>query len=177
MGEYVHEPPVPPYGSPERGDQPCPKPQTVAVDTWNPRISVAPEMAAPVNYALLNTLAKVPDHPNYHKSRACHHDGGCFCGEAVGEVANIHHLLDLMGVPRDDHGLNESASDERTLHALVGVGVLRERLSRLTIWHSRETGPAGMVGSYCNECGHVWPCDTYKMANGDWTDADDEALG
>jgi hypothetical protein len=30
-----------------------------------------------------------------------------------------------------------------------------------------------MVGDYCVECGHVWPCDSRKMAEGTWTEADE----
>lgn len=50
----------------------------------------------------------------------------------------------------------------------------RERLDRLASWHSQETGDAGMVGSYCIECGRPWPCDSRKMADGSWTEADEE---
>jgi hypothetical protein len=45
-----------------------------------------------------------------------------------------------------------------------------DRLQRIGTWHSRETADGGMVGDYCVECGHVWPCDTRKMADGTYED-------
>lgn len=41
-----------------------------------------------------------------------------------------------------------------------------DRLQRISSWHSRETGPGGMVGDYCAECGCRWPCDTRRIADG-----------
>lgn len=58
--------------------------------------------------------------------------------------------------------------DARTLLQQLLNG--RERLDRIISWHSRETGPGGMVGDFCNECGHVWPCDTRRMAEGTYED-------
>lgn len=40
------------------------------------------------------------------------------------------------------------------------------RLDRIADWHSRETGSAGMVGDFCNECGARWPCETRRMSDG-----------
>lgn len=54
------------------------------------------------------------------------------------------------------------------------LGVFGERLDRITSWHARESGPGGMVGDYCRECGNRWPCDTRRMAEG--TYVDEEAL-
>lgn len=48
-----------------------------------------------------------------------------------------------------------------------------DRLQRIATWHSRETGPSGMVGDYCTECGNHWPCDTNRMANGTYVDEDE----
>lgn len=48
-----------------------------------------------------------------------------------------------------------------------------ERLGRIGGWHARETGPAGMVGDYCVDCGHVWPCDTRRMAEGTYSDEEE----
>jgi hypothetical protein len=42
----------------------------------------------------------------------------------------------------------------------------QERLDRIASWHSRETGPSGMVGDWCNECSHKHPCETRRMADG-----------
>lgn len=52
-----------------------------------------------------------------------------------------------------------------------------DRLQRIGAWHARETAPGGMVGDYCVECEHVWPCDTRRMADGVYTDPDDEPGG
>jgi hypothetical protein len=49
---------------------------------------------------------------------------------------------------------------------------LGERLDRIISWHSRETGPGGMVGDYCVECGNHWPCDTRRMAEGSYEDSE-----
>ncbi len=55
--------------------------------------------------------------------------------------------------------------------ALVRIYLDRdEQLSRIETWHSREAGPAGMVGDNCNECGLPWPCDTRLMATGQYVD-------
>lgn len=47
-----------------------------------------------------------------------------------------------------------------------------DRLQRIGAWHSRETGPGGMVGDCCTECGNPSPCDTRKMADGTYVDSD-----
>lgn len=53
------------------------------------------------------------------------------------------------------------------------LGAAGERLSRISDWHSRESGPAGTFGDYCTECGHTWPCDTRRMADGAYVDDDE----
>lgn len=53
------------------------------------------------------------------------------------------------------------------------LGDTGDRLSRISTWHSRESGPAGMVGDFCNDCGNRWPCDTRRMADGTYEDDDD----
>lgn len=45
-----------------------------------------------------------------------------------------------------------------------------DRLQRISSWHSRESGLGGLVGIYCIECGHTWPCDTNRMAEGTYSD-------
>ena len=49
-----------------------------------------------------------------------------------------------------------------------------DRLQRIAAWHSRETGPGGLVGTYCAECGAIWPCSTRQMADGTYTDEEEE---
>lgn len=41
-----------------------------------------------------------------------------------------------------------------------------DRLQRIAAWHSRETADGGLVGDFCVECRHRWPCDTNRMAKG-----------
>ena len=45
-----------------------------------------------------------------------------------------------------------------------------DRLQRIVAWHSRESAHGGLVGDYCMECGHRWPCDTRRMADGTYVD-------
>lgn len=49
-----------------------------------------------------------------------------------------------------------------------------DRLQRIATWHSRESGPGGLVGTYCAECGETWPCGTRRMADGTYEDPDDD---
>lgn len=58
--------------------------------------------------------------------------------------------------------------DLRTL--LAEALAASERLGRIADWHSRETGPHGMFGDYCAECGERWPCDTRRMADGTYSE-------
>ena len=67
-----------------------------------------------------------------------------------------------------------ATSDGHTTH--LTYGHLRElltaayqagdQLQRISSWHSLEAGEGGLVGKYCVECGHLWPCDSRRMADG-----------
>jgi hypothetical protein len=57
--------------------------------------------------------------------------------------------------------------------ALADLGTACDRLGRISTWHSRETGEHGTVGDFCVDCGHKWPCDTRRMADGTYEDEDD----
>lgn len=94
--------------------------------------------------------------------------------ELLFEAKAVHHLLDLADVPRG-YSADTRAIDDRALLAVRGIMTLRERLARISGWHERETGPAGMVGDYCTECGHKWPCDTRRMADGTYADPEETA--
>lgn len=98
-------------------------------------------------------------------------DTGCHgIGEVMEEARTVQHLLDLAGVPE---GEGYSAHiDGRVFLLVAEVGRLRERLVRIAGWHARETGPGGMVGDFCIECGWSWPCDTRRMADGTHVDHD-----
>lgn len=92
--------------------------------------------------------------------------------ELFDEVKAAHHLLDLAGVPHG-YSMDTRSIDCRTLIAIMAMGNLRERLDRISSWHSREAGPAGTVGDYCSECGLTWPCETRRMADGTYTDEEE----
>jgi hypothetical protein len=92
--------------------------------------------------------------------------------EVLLEAKAVHHLLDLAEVPRG-YSMDTRDIDCRALLAVRGMMTLRERLARISGWHARETGPAGTVGDYCTECGHRWPCDTQRMADGTYVDEDE----
>lgn len=51
-----------------------------------------------------------------------------------------------------------------------------DRLQRISSWHSRETAEGGMVGDLCIECGHPWPCDSRRMADGTYQDEAEPAV-
>ncbi len=93
-------------------------------------------------------------------------------GEVMQEARIVQHLCDLAGVPE---GWSYSAHiDARVFLLMTSLFAARERLDRIVSWHSRESGPGGMVGDYCIECGHVWPCDTRRMAEGSYVDTEDD---
>lgn len=122
-----------------------------------------------INWELLNTLAARP-HPlvNNAWQPPDVEDPGWLI-EMFCEMRAVHHLLDLAGVPHG-YSLDTRSIDARTLVAIMAMGNLRERLARISGWHARETGPAGTVGDFCTECGHRWPCDTSRMADGTYVD-------
>jgi len=120
-----------------------------------------------VNYSLLRAFAAAP-HPSQREDvdTSDVHAGWL---EIAQEAKVSHHLLDIVKVPT---GLpqGEGDLDARTYRLVTEFIALQERLGRIADWHSRETGPAGTVGDNCNECGHSWPCDTQKMAEGTYVD-------
>lgn len=131
--------------------------------------------SADVNWELLKELYDKP-HPLIRVNDAV--TSGLHYGvtEVLYEAQAIHHLLDLIGVP-PGLSLDTRDIDTRVLVAVRGYLTLSERLSRVSAWHARETGPAGTVGDYCTECGHRWPCDTRRMADGVYVDEDDGGSG
>jgi hypothetical protein len=129
-----------------------------------------PADPAQVNWNLLQELAQKP-HPLLKPGDHAGDTSGLHYSvvEVLYEALTVHHLLDLIGVP---HGLSLDTRDidGRTLVAVLGVLELRKRLDRISGWHARETGPAGMVGDFCVCCGDRWQCDTRRMADGTYTD-------
>jgi len=135
------------------------------VSEWPPREEM--------NWNLLRELAAKP-HPLLRPGGASGDTSDLHYSvvEVLHEAVTVHHLLDLAGVPQG-YSVDTQDIDARTLIAIIGMGNLRERLSRIADWHARETGPAGTVGDFCTECGHRWPCDSRRMADGTYVDADD----
>ncbi len=130
-----------------------------------------------VNFQLLADLATKP-HPLLNISGDCQficttHNDHHYIGEVQQEARNAHHLLDMAGIPRD-RGYS-SDLDARTWRAITLISDLRERLDRITDWHSRISAPGGMFDDYCNECREPWPCDTRRMADGTYIDPGGEA--
>jgi hypothetical protein len=132
---------------------------------WLPADSGFPE-SADVNWGLLKEFYDKP-HPLIRPGDT----SGLHYGivELLYEAQAVHHLLDLIGVP-PGYSLDTRAIDDRVLIVVRGYLALHERLARVSAWHARETGPAGTVGDYCTECGHRWPCDTQRMADGTYVD-------
>ena len=136
----------------------------------------------PINWTLIGNFARKP-HPAINREwveraeKVAEEHGVPYLGEAAQEAQVSHHLLDMLRVPCPLPTVggagHPSDLDARVWRAVVGAHALIERLARISTWHSRETGPAGTVGDYCNECGHAWPCDTYRMAEGTYTEDDD----
>lgn len=125
-----------------------------------------------INWTLIQDLAGKP-HKHLNISPDCEftcttHGDDHWIGEVQQEARNVQHLLDLAGIPE---GKGDSAQVDARAYLLLAECIsLRGRLDRITGWHSRETGPAGMVGDYCNECGGTWPCETSRMADGSHED-------
>lgn len=93
--------------------------------------------------------------------------------EVMQEARTAHHLCDMAGIPEGDG--YSAHIDARVFLLVREAGELNDRLARIAEWHARETAPGGMVGDYCTECMTRWPCDTRRMADGSWTEADNEA--
>lgn len=135
-----------------------------------------------INWTLINDLAGKPHkHLNIVEGEqyglmvnGVFEDACNGVGEVMQEARTVQHLCDLAGVP-EGHGY-DAHIDAQVFRLLAEVLRRREQAARLADWHSRETGPGGMVGNFCTECGHVWPCATRRMADGSYTDEDDQDL-
>lgn len=86
--------------------------------------------------------------------------------ELMQEARNVHHLLDLAGIP-EGKGYRADI-DARTYLAIRRIQDAEERLERIADWHSRMSGPGGTFDDYCNECREPWPCATRAMAEGNY---------
>lgn len=113
-----------------------------------------------INFELLHDLRTKP-HPHPELP-----NGADFL---LTEEAVAQHLLDIAGVPYEPGYRGNLGA--RTYLLLTEVLALRERLARISSWHSRESGQGGLVGTYCTECGQLHPCDTKRMATGTYQDA------
>lgn len=91
--------------------------------------------------------------------------------ELFHQARSAHHLLDLADVPRGKG--HASDLDSRTYQLVMEAFTLHGRLGRIALWHRRTSGPDGLVGDYCTECGQRWPCDTRQMADGSFPDLEE----
>lgn len=106
------------------------------------------------------TSTPMADSPLYRAAQVLHAFSDMQPGQTIAATANA-----AGGADHFTYG---------DLRALVdGLTQAHEQLARIASWHSRETAEGGMVGSYCVECGHVWPCDTRRMAEGTYVDEPD----
>lgn len=105
--------------------------------------------ATEINWPLLEDLA----------SKLCDVD------HQQSELAVVHHLLDITGIPSGDGDFGRA--DVRVYQLVARENALGITLSRVAGAHSRETGPAGSVGDYCVECHAKWPCWTMRVILGD----------
>lgn len=142
-------------------------------DIWPelPAGSEFPNPGSDISWDLLRELHDKP-HPLFH-DRHDLPDDLWTVQEVLCSAITVHHLLDLAGVPHR-YSLDTADIGSRTLIAVLGILTLRERLDRIAGLHARETGPAGMVGDFCVECGHRWPCETERITGGADTDPDSE---
>lgn len=135
--------------------------------------SVEPEPADVelINFDLLAQLAEKP-HPLLHIAddfeRQIREIPLAWVCEIFQQARSAHHLLDMADIPTQT--AYKSDLDSRAYLAIRQIIKLREQIDRIKSWHSRETGPAGTVGDYCTECGTRWPCDTWRLADGSYTD-------
>lgn len=129
-----------------------------------------------INFPLLAELAEKP-HPLLNIAddleRQIRETPAAWVGEVMQAARTAHHLLDMVGIPAE-RGY-KSDLDARTYLAVRKILELGERLDRIQSWHSRETGPSGTVGDFCTECDLRWPCDTRRMADGTYVDAEETA--
>jgi hypothetical protein len=160
-------PPEAPETELDLGLPPKDAPEAASVEPWPPR--------GEVSWGLLRELAQRP-HPLLKPGGASGDTSDLHYSvvEVLHEALTVHHLLDMAGVPQG-YSVDTTSIDCRTLIAIIGIGNLRERLDRISGWHARETGPGGTVGDFCTECGHRWPCDSRRMADGTYVDEPAEA--
>jgi hypothetical protein len=116
-----------------------------------------------INWDLIQSLYTKP-HPNQNHVHDPDGELPMGVGEVLQEALAAQHLLDLIGIAPGMY--DDCDIDARTFLVVLEVNALRGRLDRITSWHSRESGPGGMVGDFCNECGVRWPCETRRMADG-----------
>lgn len=103
------------------------------------------DLTSNAGWRLVGTLAKFRDMPHDALVAATATDGGGVSRLTYGDLALLVRQLGETG----------------------------DRLDRIVSWHARQSGPGGMVGDYCTECGHVWPCDTRRMAEGSFVDEEE----
>lgn len=119
-----------------------------------------------INFELLTRLAE-RDHP-LANIKAEHQDLPQGVGEALQNARVAHHLLDLGGIPRGREGSGLSSDlDARTYLAVAELSDIRLRLGRIADQHVREADPpTGAFSEICRECAQLWPCYSWRLAEG-----------
>jgi hypothetical protein len=84
-------------------------------------------------------------------------------GELAQDAEVAQRLLDFVRVP-DGNPQSGGDIDTRVAALVLRVTDAETRLAEIADIHARETAPGGMVGDFCVECGHRWPCSTYERA-------------
>ena len=100
--------------------------------------------------------------------------GLCRCQGKSGDelLETIPHILTLL--ESSYPGVQVQSDANHNIYITKGEAEpVRERLDRIATWHSRETGPGGMVGDFCVTCDGRWPCDTRRMAEGAYANEED----
>jgi hypothetical protein len=83
--------------------------------------------------------------------------------ELLHDAEVAQRLLDLVDVP-DGDPQGGGDIDTRVAALALRVTDAEARLAEIADIHARETAPGGMVGDYCVECEHRWPCPTYEKS-------------
>lgn len=105
-------------------------------------------------------------HYNDVRDNGCGHEVHVGWLEIAQEVEYVQQLMDFVGIP-DALSQGRGDADWRVAEAVLRLTGALARLDRIAENHRQEQGDGGMVGSYCVECQWVWPCPTYRFANGD----------
>jgi hypothetical protein len=112
---------------------------------------------------LRDTIARLVDRDGFRHYKPVSVDVELGLSELVRDAEVAQRLLDLANVP-DGHPQSGGDIDTRVAALVLRATDAEARLATIAGVHARETAPGGMVGDYCVECDHRWPCRTYMSA-------------